>query len=319
MNTSEPIAFQVHLFDRIFKQSKGKKEIFAELGEILSCSRSSLFRKRSGDTPLTTEELFKLADHYHYSIDEMRSGTDGAHILFKSQSRITNYVDLEIYLSQTLGNLAISQMVPDSHLYYIARDLPLFQYFADPLLGAFKSFVWIEETAKTKSPFKPQDIPKSLLEKGKQLYDLYFQMPTSEIWSVHTINNIIDQITHYRNSKRIAKEDVNGLFNSLGHVITQTEQRAANQVKTTGKSFQLYWCPFIMGANTGLLAVKDTVISYIGYSAINYLMSSHSSVGDNVKSAFYYQTEEGINITGLAEEKRNEFFSLLRQKIENAK
>ncbi|GAB5556971.1 MAG: hypothetical protein SchgKO_11840 [Schleiferiaceae bacterium] len=319
MKKSEALDFQVALFDRIFNQADNKSDIINELTEVLACSRSSLFRKRAGSTPLSNDELFRLADHFHYSIDEMRGGVQSTHILFKSQNRITNYTDLEIYISQTLGNLAVSQMVPDSHLYYSAKDLPLFDYFADPFLAAFKAFVWVEETAKTQEVFNARKIPPSLIEKGNQLYNLYLQMPTSEIWSEHTIDNLVDQIKHFWRTERITDGDAQKLFDSLENVVNLTEKRAANQSKVTGKPFQLYWCPFIMGANSGLLSVGETVITYLGYSAINYLMSSHPSVGDNIKKAFYYQSSEGVSVTGLAEEKRNEFFGLLRSKISEAR
>jgi len=319
MEKSEALEFQIALFDRIFNRADQKSEIISELTEVLACSRSSLFRKRAGTTPLSNDELFRLADHYHYSIDEMRGGVQSSHILFKSQNRITNYTDLEMYITQTLGNLAVSQMVPDSHLYYSAKDLPLFDYFADPFLAAFKAFVWVEETAKTQEVFNARKIPPTLLEKGSQLYNLYLQMSTSEIWSEHTIDNLIDQIGHFWRTDRLTDQDAHKLFKSLENTIYLTERRAANQSKVTGKPFQMYWCPFIMGANSGLLNVGDTIITYLGYSAINYLMSSHPSVGENIKKAFYYQSSEGVSITGLAEEKRTEFFDILRAKIEKAK
>ncbi|MCH1402505.1 MAG: helix-turn-helix domain-containing protein, partial [Schleiferiaceae bacterium] len=71
-----PNEFQTQLFDEIFSSTKGKRKITTELMEVLGCSRASLYRKRTGTTPLTTDELIRLADHFSLSIDALRKNAE---------------------------------------------------------------------------------------------------------------------------------------------------------------------------------------------------------------------------------------------------
>ena len=64
-----PNQFQTQLFDEIFSSTKGKRKITAELMEVLGCSRASLYRKRTGTTPLTTRQGFDSYLGIPYSND----------------------------------------------------------------------------------------------------------------------------------------------------------------------------------------------------------------------------------------------------------
>jgi hypothetical protein len=71
-----PNEFQVQLFEEIFGSTKGKSKITQDLMIVLGCSRASLYRKRTGSTPLTADELVKLANHFSLSIDALRINTE---------------------------------------------------------------------------------------------------------------------------------------------------------------------------------------------------------------------------------------------------
>ena len=102
-----PNQFQTQLFDEIFSSTKGKRKITAELMEVLGCSRASLYRKRTGTTPLTTDELIRLADHFSLSIDALRKNAEenSLVVVCTTLPPIKGYDDIDFYLDNTRRNL----------------------------------------------------------------------------------------------------------------------------------------------------------------------------------------------------------------------
>lgn len=103
-------AFQKQLFEQIFDSTTGKSKITADLMAILGCSRASLYRKRIGSTPLTADELIKIANHFSLSIDALRSHPENnSHIVVcTTLPPIQSYADIDFYIDNTKKKSRIS-------------------------------------------------------------------------------------------------------------------------------------------------------------------------------------------------------------------
>jgi len=178
-----PNEFQTQLFDEIFSSTKGKRKITAELMEVLGCSRASLYRKRTGTTPLTTDELIRLADHFSLSIDALRKNAEenSLVVVCTTLPPIKGYDDIDFYLENTRRNLNEAVQVPGAQLYFIAKEVPIYRYMDRPTLSAFRFYLWNLEHMRRNDRFDPSHAPSMLFNKGRELSQLSRPFPLSII------------------------------------------------------------------------------------------------------------------------------------------
>ncbi|MDC0118970.1 hypothetical protein OAI06_03885 [Schleiferiaceae bacterium] len=201
-----PNEFQVQLFTQIFGSTKGKSKITQDLMGILGCSRASLYRKRTGSTPLTADELVKLANHFSLSIDALRTNSEenAQIVVCTTMPPIKQYSDIDFYLENTRRNLEIAVQQPDAQLYFTAKELPLYRYMNQPTLSAFRYYLWIMENIRRHQRFDPVEVPSEVIQKGADLTKLSQGIKTTEFWTASAFDNLIGQISYTQASGRIS-------------------------------------------------------------------------------------------------------------------
>ena len=171
--------------------------------EVLGCSRASLYRKRTGTTPLTTDELIRLADHFSLSIDALRKNTEenSLVVVCTTLPPIKGYDDIDFYLENTRRNLNEAVSVPGAQLYFIAKEIPIYRYMDRPALSAFRFYLWNLEHIRRNDRFDPSQAPNILFEKGRELSQLSRQLKVTEFWTLSSFDNLINQIQYIKNMK----------------------------------------------------------------------------------------------------------------------
>ena len=185
-----PNQFQTQLFETIVGATKGKRKITQELMDVLGCSRASLYRKRTGTTPLTTDELIRLANHFSISIDALRSRPEenSQVVVCTTLPPIKDYGDIDFYLENTRKNLELALTQPHAQLYFTAKEVPLYRYMDQPGLSAFRYYLWVMENMRRQERFDPLAIPQALIHKGQELTKLSECIKSTEFWVVWTSN-----------------------------------------------------------------------------------------------------------------------------------
>lgn len=83
-------------------------------------------------------------------------------------------------------------------LIYVAKDIPLVQYFEYPKITAFKLFFWYKtilgDTRFEVNQYDPTLISNSIFETGRQIRGKYLKIPSIEIWNKETVNSTLNQI-----------------------------------------------------------------------------------------------------------------------------
>src|SRR5439155_27124955 len=119
--------------------------------------------------------------------------------------------DFGKYLEDMLMQLQLIGSGEKNRMYYEAKDIPPFHHFQFPDLAAFKYFFWMKTILSypdlAKENFESHSLAKPLHETGKKIIATYNRIPSTEIWSVETVNSTIRQIEYYREAGVFSKKE----------------------------------------------------------------------------------------------------------------
>lgn len=313
-----PNEFQTQLFDEIFSSTKGKRKITSELMEVLGCSRASLYRKRTGTTPLTTDELIRLADHFSLSIDALRKNTEenSLVVVCTTLPPIKGYDDIDFYLENTRLNLNEAVIVPGAQLYFIAKEIPIYRYMDRPTLSAFRFYLWNLEHMRRNDRFDPSQAPNILFEKGRELSQLSRQLKVTEFWTLSSFDNLINQIQYIKNMKLASDRLVSAMKKELEEVLAELVIDIKKQQTAEGLPYQMTLCDYLTINDGALLEITDHhSVALFSYSSINYLKSSNPNIVNAFKRGLRYHRMQGEVLDSLNTEGIRKFEEAISAKI----
>ncbi|KAB2813750.1 helix-turn-helix domain-containing protein [Phaeocystidibacter luteus] len=290
-----------------------------QISSDLGISTASAYRKLSGKSPFSTEELTTLCERYLISLDEAMYSDPSQVVIFKKTQEVVSLETMELYFHTTLAQLETLRNIPEATLYYAARDLPLFFYFRFPSLGAFKILVWLKDAGsdlmERNEVFDFNKVPKELLELGYKLNQTYYDMPTSEIWTPRTMANVFEQIQYYYRSGLLHKEDAKHVLEDVRKLIDERETRARENEKKEKIKAELYSCDFLMMANGAMAKLGPNRMAWVAFNGINFVNTTNPNFCEDYEKAFRQHANLGVLISGSAEKQRSEFFRKLRDQI----
>jgi hypothetical protein len=185
-----------------------------------------------------------------------------------------------------------------------------------------KSILNIPEFESSHYPFPVEEYFDTELLKG--LYQLYAEIPGTEIWTDETIESTLQQIKFYWDAGFFStKEEAIKVIEQTEELIrrvarqTETGQKIGYNGSSTGAVFTMYQCDLMIGNNSIYVSTGESAISSIGYNTFNSILTrnvafnkQHLRWMDNLK-------RKSIQISGMAEKIRNQFFKAQLKKIEN--
>ncbi|NBB89202.1 MAG: hypothetical protein GVX96_05400 [Bacteroidetes bacterium] len=185
------------IYKKIGKGPKAKKE----LAEKLGLSTHALYKRLEGRTAFNMQEVAILINTYQMSYDEMVIDDPFyAKVILNSQK--APVLSIEDYLLQ-LQHL-IDTMIPfqEVQVTYAAAEVPIFYYFTRSYLGCFKLFifakhVWNISSLRVEDQFSMSLFSEALIEKMRNLWKGYRQLPSMEIWSPQIWLTTLSQIEYY--------------------------------------------------------------------------------------------------------------------------
>jgi hypothetical protein len=313
-----PNEFQVQLFTQIFGSTKGKSKITQDLMVVLGCSRASLYRKRTGSTPLTADELVKLANHFSLSIDALRTNSEenAQIVVCTTMPPIKQYSDIDFYLENTRRNLEIAVQQPDAQLYFTAKELPLYRYMNQPTLSAFRYYLWIMENMRRHQRFDPVQVPSELIQKGADLTKLSQGIKTTEFWTASAFDNLIGQISYTQASGRISDRILAQLKLELLQVVDELAENIMSEKSSAGAPYQMVLCHYLTLSDGALIEIGPNYSEVLfSYGSINYMKSTNPNLVNAFKHGLRYHKLEGQTLGSLDRDIVKSFTEPIRAKI----
>ena len=303
---------------------------FAEiLAEDLNISNDSAYRRIRGDTHLSFEECMMLCTKYNVSLDSLFADSNNF-VLFNYRAIDIDKFNFESYFNSLLENLETIKRFEAREMIYAAKDIPPFHLFKFEGLAAFKLFFWMSNIHHfpqyENKLFDINDFSKDLLGLGKQVWESYINIPSTEIWSEETINVTLRQIEFmYDCGKFKSKDDALLLYDDFREVILHIQQQAEKGYKYLyGKenaignenNFQLYFNEITIADSTVFIKMGDTRMVFLGHNVMNILTTTDPLFCVHTDKILKNIIRNSTLISVVGEKVRNKFFLKLINKID---
>jgi hypothetical protein len=210
---------------------------------------------------------------------------------------------------------------------YAAEEIPIFHSLGAEPLRAFKLFYWQRSVLNVpeyqNQKFTLDIIPKKIMNIAAEVYDLYMQIPSIEIWTDKTILTTVKQIEFYYESGAFKeKEDALLILEHMHKMADMMNHWAEHENKNpkAGKqqNFWLYNSDLIIGTNAIHITTDHFNASYISFNTMNSLTTTNQSFCEEIEHWMKNLMKKSTLISGSAEKQRFKFFNTMHKNISAA-
>jgi len=322
-----PIEIQNRIFEKIKDMLPAKTSFVDELALQLDISNDSAYRRIRGEKELSIGELLKLGTAYHISFDSLLNN-NLHHVSFDYRS-INGNISFEAYFNSILENLKMVGSFDKKELIYVAKDLPLVQYFEYPSITAFKLFFWyktiLEDDKFNIEEYDPSLISNAIFETGRQIRGAYMKIPSIEIWNKESINSTLNQIEFYYDCGYFKDiELLESIFDELKQLVLHVKKDAELGYKSSlvhpsakdKENYKLYYNEVTIGDNTIFFDMGDRKVANITHNVLNILTTSNPEFCNETHKVLLNIIKKSNLISVVSEKQRNNFFNAILDKIE---
>ncbi len=299
-----------------------------EIAGVLGISTDSAYRRIRGEKPITFDDISKLSARFKISIDQfLHLQTNG--FIFTGNLGYNSASFFEDYLNNMQQQFEFMKSFDHKHIYFLPNDIPTFIYFQFPELATFTFFYYMKSLLHFPEmkdlKFSVKNMNEDHVRLGKKVQESFNQIPSTEIWSIDTINSILRHISFYRDTNVFeSKEDILCLYNKLEDLVAHIEKQAElglrfNYGKSPDKNaaaYRMFHNDLITGDNCVLAEVGDKKITYINHNLINFMYTRDEDFNNYTFNTFQNAIRKSIQISSIGEKARARFFDRLRKKIQ---
>lgn len=302
-----------------------------ELADLLQISTDSAYRRIRGETAVSMDEVVKLCLHYKIPLGLLGADqTDGVTFNYKLVSDDT--ASFRSYLAKLFADLQKIRSADNKQVIYGAADVPLFHHFNYPEQAAFKVFYWLNSVSNLPTlegkKFSLSIIPEDILELGKQVFEVYRDIPSIEIWTEESANSTIKQIDYYWEAGLFERQEdavlvVEQLSEMMKDIQQMAKQGSKNLTTTPSKkkdgerdNFQLYYSEIQIGNNNILVKVGDTKVNYLRHQTFNYMYTTNTKFCNDTEAWLSNMIRKSILISDVSERLRYQFFRKIQKRVD---
>lgn len=300
-------------------KSKSEGKLVDVLMNTLSISSDSAYRRIRLEKIFTLDELIKISNEFNISIDQLISNNTSESVLFSFPFKSSQF-NLEEYFTKILDHLTKIKN-GDGTMYYSAKDIPIFHFFQDKKLLAFKFHYWLHTMNNTpemfKGSFNYDFIPASLAQLTKRIYTVYSQIRTHEIWNLETLTRTSSQITYYYELGIITEEQANDLQERLLSLSDHLERQCEigtkyfidNQPLSQEENYHFYYNEILAADNSIYAEYGSIKESFLPHIVLNYMTTDNEQYSNFNKTVFDNVINKSTVITKVNEKGRKKFFN----------
>lgn len=299
------------------------------LSVVLGIGNDSTYRRLRGETALTYEESFKLADHFSLSLDSV--GIDALkRVDFDAGVPIEGIEDYEAHSNRIMDRmLRFENFGSDSHMYYFALDFPLFYIYQYPSLLKLKSFYWGKSilglTEMANLTYSDYIIPEERHKRDLEIMRSYSQIPSTEIWTNSSYVATLKQLqycweTGMINKKKDALEILNELENLLRVMRVQSDTgKKINPItgEPTGADFNWYISDLSVGNNAVHIRSQNNSHTFLSFNTFNFIETSNSAFNKQTKNWLDNFIKRSLLVGPVAMGKRDQYLNKLTGQIDS--
>ncbi|MBA3649454.1 MAG: hypothetical protein H0W62_13035 [Chitinophagales bacterium] len=317
---------QKNLFAAIKSKLPSHLSLPAEVAEALNISNDSAYRRIRGEISVSLEELKMLADHFHFSIDQLLQLNEET-LLFFGKAVGQQETDFLHHMQTISAHLETITQSHEKSIFCSAKDVPIFHYFNIPELTAFKLYFWMKNIVAVPSLKEVKfrsDFASSSFPLVARMLELYNRCPSTEIWSYETITNVLRQIDFcYYTGWFEKKQDALMLHDQLLRLIHHIQQQAelgkkysiqANKSNAIA-GYEMYVNEVVIGDNSYLAILDQKKLVFLNHAVVNYIMTGDDHFCEITEIYFSNLMKKSVPISSVNEKERSRFFNYMRDAI----
>jgi hypothetical protein len=293
-----------------------------EVSDVLNVSSDSAYRRIRGEKGLTLKELSKLCRHFNISMDAVMNYQSG-NILFRytplDMSSMDNYYAYMQALAALMESIAKAK---EKEIYFMAMDIPAPHFTPFLELTLFKIYTWFQSVNKlhiTYDKFVEQlDIPL-LTGIYDKITHAYSQIPSTEIWTNHTIEPILHLLDYYPDLNCFEHKDTFSLLcTQLLHLVEDIEKLAEKEKKEYRRKevfYRMFLSPLEI-MNDFMVTKKDGVhLTSIKLYTINGIFTSDNYFCSEVEKWIKNSMAKSHSLSGNSTRESFRFFQKLKNDV----
>jgi hypothetical protein len=302
-----------------------KKTNPAELASLLHISKDTIYKRLHRASAFTLDEAFILQKQFGFSIDALAPTLSTTQKVFNTKEFLLLSTPIETvrnYVQQLLKDFTQLGTLGAPHLYYAAKDLPLFCFFSSQLLTSFKLYFWyitIFDAHDKKLVYSPTWLPSEVLQDASQLYTIYNHVPSTEIWNKETIQSTLHQIEYCVAVGLLNSVEALKIIAEISLFIDRLEDKADAGFKTPQATFTMYLNEILLLDNTVLFTIGNHKLFYLPYQTLNFVSTSDAVFTQNTLNWFTKQIAKSTTISGAGQKDRTQLMNAYRHEIEKVK
>ena len=329
MNTS---SVQVLLFQHLKNQLPPHLSMVDEVADLLGISNDSAYRRIRGEKPMDLEETHKLCSHFNIPLDRLLHLKSDSFV-FSGKLKVAGSANaFEEWLDEVQHQFQVISSFKSRHIYFLMKDISPFVHFLVPELAAFRCFLYLKSVLQDErmkgTKFSLNDpFYEKYVAQGRKIYNLYSQIPTTEIWNIETLNSSLNQINFYVEAGAfVHKNDIRILYAKVEELVNHIERQAELGVKfnigeTPGESaasYRMFINELILGNNTLLAEVGDGRITFLNHSVMYFIATQDERFNNAMFGNMENLMKKSTLISTIGEKDRSGFFNRLRNKIQES-
>lgn len=320
---------QAQLFQRIKEKLPGNASLADTVAELLFISNDSAYRRIRGETPLVLEETKTLCDTFGISMDELLGSTSNS-VSFTVSEVNNGSNSFEDYLRGILDNFKFISTAATKEIFYLSKDVPVFQNFLFRPLFSFRYFFWMKSIIQhpdfTRQQFSIDILPKEVEDLGREIMEYYTAIPSTEIWNTEAVNSLVSQVEYYREAGYFRSETevakvYSGMESLLQHICTEADLgrkfMPGESPSSRKDNFQFFFNRVVLGDNTILVKMDGKKIVFLPFDVLNYIITRDEKFCDAVYEKLQTLMRRGTILSNTSDKQRNIFFNILLRKIQS--
>jgi len=291
-----------------------------EIADLLELSIDSAYRRLRGETEFSLSEIVKLCNHFHISFDSFCSARGGS-VHFHYNLPGDEAMGFQQYVDHISDGLQMLKNAKEREVLYVADDIPFFLLFAFPQLAWFKCYYWMRSVMNVREYqqgfFEDTEIPQDLLASGQEMLDAYRVVPSTEIWSEHTLNSILKQIDFYSESGFFKDSETPqklyaDLLSLMSEIRSMTESGTKRKDHAGDNNYTFYLCDIEIGNNCIYTSIGKNKKVFLRHSTFNTLETADEVFCAATRDWLNGLIRKSTQLSGMAEKQRNRFFQLMQ-------
>ena len=311
-----------YFIEALYKKHPQKSHLTEALMDLLAIEREAVYRRLRNDVAFTAHEIVKIASAWDISLDEILGIHSQQIQMFKAV--LLQYVNpskQEIQaMRRMIDFLETFSAVPTAEYMEVSNVLPRSLITGYPFLARYYIFKWACQYNNDDNilPFCRVAHSDQIRQIGLDYYRVIKQIPiTNYIWDYKLFDYLVSDIQYFTSIYLITEDEKQLIKNDLLALLDyMSEVSSKGYFPETGNNINLYISQLNIDTNYNYFYSDTTKLCRIRAFVKYDFSSTNEEMTTNFRSWMNLKKRSSINISGVDEKSRIEYFMKQRQLVE---